>query len=416
MQAAEHPRGIAWAWCARLCAILVTAACSHAGGDAASDPDAAAGHPITVVDESVQRCKLLDTNAVAFRANVGGADLGIPVATADRLYLLFGDTIGFAGIWGAGESHPDAVGYVEGDPCDGLRILTLSPADSTGPSVDPRVEADFAGAAMIAPPGHDLGEYIHNPAGPFPNLPGDFEVPSGAVSIGGAIYVFYTTVVSPADHTMVASYVARWDAPATAGIPAYQIVASLDDADFINVAAVAAGDRVYLFGTGAFRASPVYLARTRDLDARPVQIERYDATTGTWATGDGGGAPIIPVAGHGETSVRYFADLDRWMFLAEEITPEANRIVARFAERPEGPWSDAIVVHDMADPAFRARYCCATADACDGEQFLHCERTGFYGTYLFPEAEVGLDGRFSVTYTMSSFDPYSVVLFRTTFR
>jgi hypothetical protein len=158
----------------------------------------------------------------------------------------------------------------------------------------------------------------------------------------------------------------------------------------------------------------VHLARTRDLAAVPASLERFDASTGTWSAA--GGAPIIATPGHGETSVRYFAAIDRWMFLAEELTPSTNRIVARFADRPEGPWTDPITVLDMDDPAFRAQHCCAIENACTGAEFMNCAHTGFYGAYLFPEVELGDAGRFTVTYTLSSFDPYNVVLFRTTFR
>jgi len=172
----------------------------------------------------------------------------------------------------------------------------------------------------------------------------------------------------------------------------------------INIAAVADGDYVYLFGTGEYRASPVSLARKR-LDAL--------ATAGGF---DLAAAPIIATPGYGETSVRYFAAIDRWMFLAEEQYAGANRIVARFADHAEGPWSDAIVVHDMADPAFRASYCCAVDNDCTGVAFMNCDKTGFYGTYLLPDLAVAADGSFTVTYTMSSFDPYDVALFQATFR
>lgn len=124
---------------------------------------------------------------------------------------------------------------------------------------------------------------------------------------------------------------------------------------------------------------------------------------------------IIATAGYGETSVRYFAAIDRWMFLAEELTATTNRIVARFADRPEGPWGEAVVVHDMADPQFTTAYCCG-ANGCDGKQFMDCARTGFYGSYLLPEVAVHDDGSFTVSYTLSSFDPYNVALFTATFR
>jgi uncharacterized protein DUF4185 len=408
----------------RLLPAVMLVACGAPGTDSGPDSDGSPmpPRPTPVLGTSEQLCKLLNNknvsdptpNGVQFHANVLGADLGIPVVANERLYLLFGDTIGFAGIWGGGESHPDSIGYALDPPyaiaanpallCTHLAIITLLPKDSRGPTVDPRVEADFAGAAMIAPPGHQLGEFIHNAAGSgatrFPQLPGDFEVPSGAFADNGSLYVFYTTVRSQNDVTMIGGYLARWNSPSTTGVPAYQILYAIDDPSFINIAAVAHDDYVYMFGTGAYRTSSVTLARKR-LDALATPgLDRVDT--------------IIATPAFGETSVRYFAAIDRWMFLAEESLPASNRIIARFADRPEGPWSDAIVIHDMADPEFRVKYCCASADQCTGVQFMNCNRTGFYGSYLLPDVETS-NGTFTVSYTMSSFDPYNVALFRTTF-
>lgn len=422
-----------------VCGLLVAiAACNAAddtgqiidgavGGDAAVD---AAPGPITL-GASSQLCKLLSNknasdptpNDVQHRANILGADLGIPVEHDDKLYVMFGDTIGFAGIWG-NESHPDSVGYgvdsataIASQPsllCTNLRMLTLAPAQSIGPSVNASVQRDFAGVAMAPPSGHSIGEYIRNPSGGgannFPNLPGDFEVPSGAFSYGDSIYIFYTTVVSRGDITMKGSYLARWTNPSTSGTPGYQILYQVDQrfdatgalhGHFINIAAQVAGEYVYLFGTGEYRKSQVYVARKRlDQLATPGGFEEL----GTIAT----------TAGYGETSVRYFPDIGRWMLLAEELTPSSNRIVASFAAKPEGPWTAPLVVHDMGDAQFRGQYCCTSEDNCLGKQMFNCNRTGFYGTYLFPEVtQSGND--FTVAYTMSSFSPYNVALFQTTF-
>ena len=405
----------------RRLAFVLLAGCHSAAAvpplhDGAADTEPG---PLTVVASS-QLCKLLSArnvsdptpNDVQHRANVLGADLGIPVAFGDTLYLLFGDTIGFAGIWGAGESHPDAVGFAPAaEPsalCDQLRIATLAT------SSDPAVAADFAAGAMAAPPGHELGEFIRNPAGSdtlFPFLPGDFEVPSGAFAAGDSIYLFYTTVVSRGDPTMKASYLARWPNPAPGAEPAYQILYAVDErfddagplhGDFINIAAEVAGDHVYLFGTGEYRASPIHVARKRlDALATPGGFEEL--------------GEIIPEAGFGETSVRFYPELGRWLLLAEELLPGSNRIVAHTARAPEGPWGPAVPVLDMADPAFRAQYCCAVADDCQGAQFLNCDQTGFYGSYLLPQVRTSGDD-FTVTYTLSSFAPYNVALFQTTFR
>ena len=432
--------------------LVVLAACSspsHAMHDAPTTSDTALDAPRAVphLGSSSEVCKLLNNrnvsdptaNDVQHRANLLGADLGISVDAAGAFYIFFGDSIGFAGIWGSGQSHPDAVGYAS-DPtaaiiaeptrlCAGLHIETLAPGASVGPTVDSSVQADFAAGSMAAPASHTLDEYIHNPSGPsnmrFPNLPGDFEVPSGAFAYAGAIYIFYTTVVSANDVTMKGSYLARWAAPAPAAIPAYDILYAIDErfdaagplhGDFVNIAAEVREPYVYLFGTGAYRASPVHLARKllASLDT-PGGFELYDAATATWVPSSQPAAPLFGPDGFGETSVRYLPGIDRWMFLGEELLPASNRIVARFADRPEGPWSDAIAIHDMADAAFTDHYCCAVDNQCTDDQFMNCDRTGFYGSYLLPGVQPHADGSFTVVYTLSSFDPYNVALFTTTF-
>jgi hypothetical protein len=92
-----------------------------------------------------------------------------------------------------------------------------------------------------------------------------------------------------------------------------------------------------------------------------------------------------------------------------------NRVVLRTAPAPEGPWSDAVTVVDMADPAFTATHCCGAT--CDGEQILNCGAAGLYGTYLLPAgaAIVGEGGtlELELPFLVSTWDPYNVVLMRT---
>ena len=415
-------------------AVALLVACSSARVPSvdASDPIVPDARDPVSLATTRERCKLLSdhntsdptANDVQHRANVLGADLGIPVVHDDTFYVLFGDTIGYRAIWSGTESHPDSIGYgvdtasqIAVDPgllCTRMRIMALSPAQSIGPSVDASVVADFAGVSMAPPAGHTLAEYIKNPSGGgssiFPHLPGDFEVPSGAFAAGDSIYVFYTTVVGPGNIDMKASYLARWQSPSKTGPPNYQILYGVDQrfdangplhGNFINIAAQVSGDYVYLFGTGEYRRSGIHLARKR-LDSLATPDGFEDLGT------------IVETKGYGETSVRYYPSIDRWMILAEALVPGSNRIVAHVADKPEGPWSEPIVIHDMADPTFRAAYCCAAEDDCRGEQFFNCNRTGFYGTYLFPDV-IATDDGFTVTYTMSSFSPYNVALFQATF-
>ncbi len=422
------------------------------GAHDAPDASDAAGAAPTFVSLT-ERCKLINdknlddqsANQPAYHANLRGTDLGIPVANGNDLFFFFGDSAGVRGIWPfGGESLPDAVGYaalphaaVIADPgvlCTNLRFLGGPLQSGIGHSLDNHIERDFAAASMTPPAGHALSEFIHNPAGArganaFPNLPGDFEVPSGAFSWGGSIYVFYTTVVSPSTVEMKGSYLARWAAPSTSGPPSYEILYAVDErfdaagalhGDFINVAPVVSGDFVYLYGTGEYRKSPVHLARKALSSlAQPGGFERFDALTKQWlpATASASATaatPVVASAGIGELSVQYFPAIHRFAMLDQEIVAGENQVLARFATSPEGPWSAAISVASLSDPAFFTKYCCVSLD-CSGERLLNCDRAGFYGAYMLPDVTTRPDGSFVIDFVLSTWDPYDVALMSATF-
>lgn len=407
-------------------------------GTTTSDALLAAGY-IPGFESIALRCKLISDrnlddptpNNTHHRANLRGTDLGIPLAHGDDLYFFFGDTAGSQVIWPLGpESLPDAVGYsavpasdVAADPtqlCSQLRFLRGAPTGS--------VEGDFAAAHMTPPPGRPISEFIHNPSGPrganaFPNLPGDFEVPSGAFSHSGSIYLFYT-IINHEPFEMRGSYLAKWSAPSTTGLPNYDILYHVDQrfdangalrGNFINIAALVDGAYVYMYGTGKYRASPVHLARkTLASLGTPGGIQSYDPVTKTWVAANAQVAPIVPEPNIGELSVQYFPEIGRYVMLDQEINL-GNRIAARFAEAPEGPWSAPITVATMQDPAFASRYCCTGTD-CLGERLFECEHAGFYGTYMLPKATVNADGSFAINFVMSTWIPYNVALMTATFR
>jgi hypothetical protein len=412
-----------------------------ASGDAGSTPAFVA---------LTERCKLISNrnlddpsaNQPAFRANLRGTDLGIPVANGNDLFFLFGDSAGFRGIWSFGpESLPDAVGYaavtraaIAADPallCTNLRFLGGPAQSGIGHQQDSRIERDFAAVSMSPPAGHTLAEYIHNPAGPrgqaaFPNLPGDFEVPSGAFSRDGSIYVFYTTVVSPSTVEMKGSYLARWASPSSSGAPTYDILYAVDErfdaagplhGDFINVAPVVHGDFVYLYGTGEYRKSAVHLARKPLASlAQAGGFERFDAVTKQWrSASSAAAAPVVVSTGIGELSVQYFPAIKRFAMLEQEIVAGNNQVLARFATSPEGPWSAPLTVASLSDPAFRAKYCCVSLE-CAGERLINCDRAGFYATYMLPDVTTRPDGSFAIDFVMSTWDPYNVALMSATFR
>ncbi|OJY30217.1 MAG: hypothetical protein BGO98_26110 [Myxococcales bacterium 68-20] len=412
--------------------------------DTLPDPSS---QPMPKLRSLAERCKLISdrnlddptANDTHFRANLRGTDLGIPVAHANDLYFFFGDTAGVRGIWALGpESLPDAVGVasysaVKSDPstlCSNLRFLGGSPESSVGRAQDSRIARDFAGAWMTPPEGHSIGEYIRNPSGPrgkgaWPNMPGDFEVPSGAFSHQGSIYVFYTTVESPSVVEMKGAYLARWTSPSATGLPAYEILYSVDQrfddsgplrGDFINIAPLVVDDYLYVYGSGKYRQSSVHLAR-KPLSAlaTPGGFERFDADTMTWrAANDASAKPIVASPTVGELSVRYFPAVNRFVMMNQEINGSGNQVVVRFAKSPEGPWSAPTAIASFSDPAFLATYCCVNG-VCSGKRLFNCDRAGFYGTYMLPDATKNADGSFTIDFTMSTWDPYNVALMSATF-
>jgi hypothetical protein len=266
-------------------------------------------------------------------------------------------------------------------------------------------------------------------------LPGTFEVPSGALAQEGKAYLFYTGLVEVAPTTRATlSYLARWDAPG-ASTPNYQIVRPVDALEggalgghFLQVAPVEYEGALYLFGSGDYRRSGVYLAR---LDAAELETGNGTALFDP-AAGDFQEAaalnqeqreavqPLFEQDGVGELSVAFIPEAGALVALYQrELRDEAgsiidNRLLVRVAVAPEGLWSEPVTVIDMADPSFQQAHCCA--ETCPGDQLLHCDRAGLYGAYLLPAtnfAPAADGGVLELPFLVSTWDPYNVVLFST---
>jgi hypothetical protein len=287
---------------------------------------------------------------------------------------------------------------------------------------------------MAPPPGKTIDQYIAQPAGPFPNMPGTFEVPTGGLSRGGKAFLFYAGLVETTPTTRATlGYLARWDA-ASASLPNYQILRPIDavtsgalGGHFIQVAPVDHGGFVYLFGTGDYRHSGVHLARVGAAALEPGGGEAlFDPKTSAWidaaALSQGGReavAPVFETDGVGELSVQRIDAADLFVALYQRQLYDGggnindNRVILRVARSPEGPWSDALTIVDMADPAFQSAHCCGKT--CPGDQILHCDRAGLYGAYLLPSAAAtpAGGGAFDLTlpFLVSTWDPYNVVAF-----
>jgi hypothetical protein len=393
-------------------------------------------------------------NQTHTRFNLRGSDLGVPLLTNDHLVLLFGDTTGYKVIWPFGED-PDAMARiprsaVEADIaslCTQLDFLVTPDVPSVAAGVDPSIQRDFAGAFVTPPEGASLADFIHQAPPGFPNIPGTFEVPAGVIRDGNQAVVFYASgaELEPRPR-MTLSFVAGWLTPGTSVAPGLAIRYLLDRLEdgplgghFIQVAPLQDENWAYLFGTGDYRHSGIWLARkvVSDVDEAGGE-ELFDPALGTWTAAsalsqsereaippllesDGVGelsvTPVILVPGDGEVVPHVYAFVmvyQRELHDADGNIVD-NRIVARVAPTPAGPWSEPATIFDMADPAFQAAHCCGVT--CPGEQILHCDKAGLYGAYVLPLVKVnelrsGLL-ELDVPFVVSTWDPYNVVLFRT---
>lgn len=380
-------------------------------------------------------CKLINeaglwddtANRTHARSAVAGTDLGLSFSLHGVLFLLFGDTMATTGPFRVGSgADPDSVAVALGGPgelrehperlCDGLRFLN-EPGS-----------ARFAPVRLQAPPGEPLSRYVRSPPPGRPELPGTFEVPSGVVTHGDDAFVFYTSAEKTGfGPLMTGSFLARWSDPTRASRPDLAIVTAVDDVrarplggHFIQVAPVSFRGFVYLYGTGDYRSSDVYLARVPLGGLERLEgLEQFDARAGTWGAPRADAAPVVATRA-GELSVRYFPELDTFVLLHQTERPGTggfdvgwNRVEARFSRSPEGPFSAPVVLHDMTDPRYRAEVCCQ-GERCEGGRAIHCERAGAYAPYLLPSVRVA-GGRFTLFYTLSTWDPYGVVLMEASF-
>ena len=410
----------------------------------AKAPEGAGEAPSLRVESYSQVCKLLNdratgdptANDVEHRFNVAGADLGFSVATPERLWIFFGDTIGYRNYWA--KNGPDSVGYVDGTPseiaahprllCDRLSIVSkmkgrpFRARARRRAVLGPRVAAGFTPAAMLPPRGRKITEFIRNPVDArHPRMPGSFEVPSGAFAADGSIYVFYTGApgLGAKPPVMGLSYLAKWPRPSPQGPPRYRILYLLDSVSaprmgghFINVAPVPdpKGGWLYLFGTGLYRRSAIYLARKRLASLESPGGFEYRQGPGRWSREAGEAVPVAEEDSAGELSARYYSKQKLWMLLYQRIAGGRNEVVARSARRPAGPWSEAVVLHSMEDPAFRSRYCCG-GPTCVAQAMIHCDKAGVYSPNLLPDpSPFEKQNGFVIRYLLSTWDPYDTVL------
>jgi hypothetical protein len=344
---------------------------------------------VSLITPNREICKVTNSNPsvggkndLTCRFDMAAADTGAFVREGQRTWILFGDALpGDSSAWFRGA---DPTGYFDGlDPasglCRGLTLLTVrglksqqtcpqhqgvfSPQVVTGPSWNESIR-DFLFQPVAQPAGAP-------PLPPNSALPGVDEAATGAFSHEGIIYVFFMASQGPEAPgglpTPNVSFLAVWDREATAANPyptIFRVVSKVDyvpsvaaspplspppgwqtsatlGGKFVQISPVEGADGyLYLFGTGHYRKSFVYLARMPISSLTSVrqylsQTPGFQVWTQTgWSTTDPASAAPLPfpdtfAPNVGEFSVHYFARAGLWLMMMTSPSGRGRAVVDR---------------------------------------------------------------------------------------
>ena len=341
------------------------------------------------------------------RSGVRGTDLGVRVDHAGRSFLLFGDSHWVAP-W---RTTRDALGLVTPDgPVSGL----------------PGVELHGAPVAIAG------GVATSR----------EYDVPLDGFSVDDRLHVLFSSHHFQRHQVMGRSLLTR-SAPGTPRVSGrerrrpivFAKVGTFSDRYFVNVSVQRRGDRLYLWGSGSYRADDLRLAEL-DLAApavraalrgeaawtRPLPGLRFWAGQHSaniaWTPHEDGARPVLPGA-FGEISVRWVEALGRYVLLAMAgpEDPIGPSVTLRTAPAPWGRWTPrrrlfdwverGMSFDDEASRFIRARH---EGDPVGDRIFaMQASMTGAaYAPYLFDARRDG--DEVVLRYTLSTWNPYQVVL------
>jgi len=321
----------------------------------------------------------------ATRAGVVATDLGSSFEHKGKLYFLFGDTWGRPG-------DRDVLAWTESTSPEDLTLNFHKDTDGT--------------FLPITIPGLSQGA---------------FEIPSYGISVNGRMYIVFTTDHGKPPWTMGRSVLAVSDDDGKT----FAAVHDLSTEHFINVALTKANRTdhpdlpaercVLIWGSGKYRASSPRLACVPAQDFGRRDSLRYfsgtsDAGTPLWSKQEADAAELFDHPVVGELSVAWIAPLERWVMLYNSMRPRG--IVMRTAPKPWGPWSEAtIIFNPWRDMGYGRFIHPGGPRTIDGFQDPgHDWPGGEYGPYLIERFTQGTADRCTIFFTMSTWNPYQVVL------
>jgi len=331
------------------------------------------------------------TNLTGEQWNLSRTDLGIPFQHQGRTYMLFGD---------AWDPPDDPIAYTDDpDPDDCLDLVFL--------------QGENGRYQPIQIPGISLGA---------------FEVPTEGISVGDKIYLFAATDHSP-DQIMGRSVLSVSEDDGQT----FQYLYDFSIDKFINLSIVegapnaatiypgATNDGLVIFGSGAYRESDLYLAiqPASQIDDRSSIL--YFSGMGIdskplWSQAESDADPLFSQPCIGEFSVTFNPYLQKWILLYNCHLEPFRGIILRLADQPWGPWTAPIILFDPWEDEGYCHFIHTSWEHQECDQVYDPGREnewgGEYGPYQFDSYAWGDDTSTTIYYTMSTWNPYTVVLMK----
>lgn len=369
-------------------------------------------------------CKRTASQTIT-RFDIEGNDIGYTFEQPEknRLIYLCGDTI---------SSDPSTVKYHAGDA-----IAWSTSSDPTSGFVLNFFTNTDGSPLLVQPPAVQMG-------------PDD--VPNSGIDVGGKIYLICNTgsdTSLPNPHEHDTSILAGFDDTANT-FTTGRTISSIPGGHFIITSPYELpaqfqtsqlGPGVLMYGLGAYRATDVYLSFTPESSfesgAGTLYFTGLADGRPTWSDQEPDSVPVVqdnPLGGPawpndsptiGNVSVNYLAALGLWLMTYDggRQSQATNGIYFSYAAQPWGPWSQPqLIFNQSRDNGLGVFIYSPNSNPTGpaGPTIGDNPPTTTHGANYAP----GMIGRFtringdtlSLSYTMSTFNPYTVVRMKSDFK
>ena len=269
---------------------------------------------------------------------------------------------------------------------------------------------------------------------------GAFETPNAGISLNGQMYVVVSTDHSD-DRSTDRAILTKFTLPAT--FQPLRTISQQPTGHFVKMSLHAdpnpgslaglpsGGPFIFMWGTGAYRQSDAYLAITPVANWESGQGTRYFSgvnTSGapTWSDTETDAVPIVKNGTMGDLSITWSKDLNVWLMTYDSRPPAAKGILFSYSRTPWGPWSEPQLIFDAVRDGAAGKFIHVPGLKTDdglagpvigqGQANPNAVAGGSYAPYVVERWTKSQNGELSLYYTISTWNPYVVVLMKSRFK